>query len=440
MDGFTKNISTFSDYGTQAQELERQRKMAELMQQQAMQPVAPVSQGAPISWTQGLAKMLQAYSGRVGQDQALEKQKALTGQARTEAQNWVTGLPQGTPAVPEQYTGEGIDELYTPGQAAKAPSRQEMLIKAMEGASSGNPMISPMAGAMLAQYMKPQEMKAGNPGDVLFDPNSGQVGGTLPGQRFAPPPPVLPKTPTPKAPGTTRDVRIGNELVTQELKEDGSWAEIGRGPAFAKQVPSTVITQPRIPSGYRQAPDGNLEAIPGGPADKPQKAMPASAAQKLLENKQNLRIAEQALEKVTGKAPEGDKEATGWKGFLPDFVLQRTDPEGVATRAALADLGSMIIHDRSGAAVTAAEFPRLRPFIPTVTDDAATAQKKLDRFVKEFRAVVDEAEGFYRDSGYNVPTGGRGGGAPTRITGDADYNALPKGALYVGPDGVTRTK
>jgi hypothetical protein len=31
-------------------------------------------------------------------------------------------------------------------------------------------------------------------------------------------------------------------------------------------------------------------------------------------------------------------------------------------------------------------------------------------------------------------------GAPTRITGDADYTALPSGTLFVGPDGVTRRK
>lgn len=164
-------------------------------------------------------------------------------------------------------------------------------------------------------------------------------------------------------------------------------------------------------NGPMMVPRGSVSAVPiTGPDGLPikakgtERAMPASAAGKLLENNQNLRKAEQALALIKGEVPEGDKAATGWKGFLPDFVLQRLDQEGISTRAAIGDLGSMVIHDRSGAAVTAAEFPRLRPFIPLVTDDPATVEKKLDRFVKEYRAVVDEAAEFYRSSGYRVPS------------------------------------
>lgn len=155
------------------------------------------------------------------------------------------------------------------------------------------------------------------------------------------------------------------------------------------------------------------QAVPvTGPDGKPvppksaEKAMPASAAAKMLENNANLKKAEQALALVQGKpigGAAGDQNATGWKGFVPDVVLQRLDPRGVDARAALADLGSMVIHDRSGAAVTAAEFPRLKPFIPGVTDSPPTVRKKLDRFVREYRAIVEEAAEFYRGSGYKVP-------------------------------------
>ena len=34
-----------------------------------------------------------------------------------------------------------------------------------------------------------------------------------------------------------------------------------------------------------------------------------------------------------------------------------------------------------------------------------------------------------------APTAG-----PVHIAGDADYNALPKGTVYIGPDGIPRTK
>jgi hypothetical protein len=62
-----------------------------------------------------------------------------------------------------------------------------------------------------------------------------------------------------------------------------------------------------------------------------------------------------------------------------------------------------VIHDRSGAAVTAAEFPRLAPFIPTEKDDPPTVKKKLKMFVQNYKALVDDSAEFYRSSGYNVP-------------------------------------
>lgn len=139
-----------------------------------------------------------------------------------------------------------------------------------------------------------------------------------------------------------------------------------------------------------------------------EKALPTSAAQKMMENQQNLRRAEQALALIQGKmigGATGDQNATGLKGYLGDTILQRVDKEGVDTRAAIADLGSLIIHDRSGAAVTAAEQPRLKPFIPQVTDDPATVKKKLEGFVRTYKALVGEAVDFYRESGYKVPDG-----------------------------------
>lgn len=166
---------------------------------------------------------------------------------------------------------------------------------------------------------------------------------------------------------------------------------------------------PTPPSGYRWAPGGDLQAIPGGPGDKAQqgKPMPTAAAAGLLGNRENLRRAESALALLNGETlpsgAVGDPEATGLKGYLPNQVLNRLDPKGVDTRAAIADLGSLVIHDRSGAAVTAAEFPRLAPFIPTEKDDPATARKKLDQFAKNYQATIDDSTEFYRQMGYTVP-------------------------------------
>lgn len=88
------------------------------------------------------------------------------------------------------------------------------------------------------------------------------------------------------------------------------------------------------------------------------------------------------------KTKEG-KDAVGYKGYLPNGLLNRMDPEGVTTRANISDVGSLVLHDRSGAAVTAAESPRLMPFIPLSTDDNETALKKLTRMRQLTQAETD---------------------------------------------------
>lgn len=141
-------------------------------------------------------------------------------------------------------------------------------------------------------------------------------------------------------------------------------------------------------------------------AATPAKALPSSLSNGLLTNIENMKRAEAALALINGETvgtSVGDKNATGWKGLAPNMLLNRMDPAGVDTRAMIADLGSLVIHDRSGAAVTAAEFPRLAPFIPTAYDDAETARKKLQRFAQVYREQVNDQTLFYEESGYKVP-------------------------------------
>ena len=70
----------------------------------------------------------------------------------------------------------------------------------------------------------------------------------------------------------------------------------------------------------------------------------------------------------------------------------------------ITDIGSLVLHDRSGAAVTASETPRLLPFIPLPTDDKDTARRKLVRFKQiyeqEQQAYLDT---YSKDQGYKTP-------------------------------------
>jgi hypothetical protein len=112
------------------------------------------------------------------------------------------------------------------------------------------------------------------------------------------------------------------------------------------------------------------------------KPIPPSINTAVIENQKAGNQLDRAIALLQGKdisGMVGDKNAVGLKGYLPTNLLNRIDPAGVSARAEIADIGSLKIHDRSGAAVTASESPRLMPFIPLTTDDTETALKKLTR-------------------------------------------------------------
>lgn len=174
---------------------------------------------------------------------------------------------------------------------------------------------------------------------------------------------------------------------------------------------------------------GTPVTVGGKPVGNKLTAVPASANTAMITNSQNLSNLDTAIKLLEGKdvgEMKGDKAATGWKGFMPGSVLNRVDPKGVDARAALADFGSMVLHDRSGAAVTASEYPRLMPFVPQATDDNATALKKLKRFkqiVEQEQSSLKEAYG--PGAGYK----GRQGGA----TGEWD-----SGDIHSQADAILR--
>lgn len=146
---------------------------------------------------------------------------------------------------------------------------------------------------------------------------------------------------------------------------------------------------------------------PGGvPLTKPLKDIPANVNTAIITNAQNLNKINQAIDLLSGKdvgALKGDKAATGWKGYLPQAALNRVDPSGVDSRAMISDIGSLVLHDRSGAAVTASESPRLLPFIPLATDDPETAKKKLTRFKQLYEQEQQAfADTYGKDQGYRA--------------------------------------
>jgi hypothetical protein len=184
-------------------------------------------------------------------------------------------------------------------------------------------------------------------------------------------------------------------------------------------------------------------ALPDGrtaqyiPAEQPQAQPPATMASAMLNNAASLRSARVALDLVNQR-PQSFGLSAGLQNMAPG-LLERTDPEGTAARAAVANLGSLVIHDRSGAAVTASEFPRLRPFIPQVGDPPEVVKTKLTAFAREYEDLLkDQYSAFGPNSGYRPlapidealrPSGARQGAAQP---GTAPSGAAPQAAPQSG--------
>ena len=152
------------------------------------------------------------------------------------------------------------------------------------------------------------------------------------------------------------------------------------------------------------------------PPNEPSDRVAAATVNRVAENRKQLTTIDRAIQAITAY-PEavGASRALGtvpFMGGVADFVNQRVDPQGVEARALLSNIGSLIIHDRSGAAVSVSEFPRLSPFIPAVGDTPEAALRKLALLKQEVEAMTAGLEGPQATPTPNAPSVPRGTPVP----------------------------
>lgn len=124
----------------------------------------------------------------------------------------------------------------------------------------------------------------------------------------------------------------------------------------------------------------------------------ASLKTKVGSNRAALKAIQDAIADV-----KAHPDAFGLSRGIPivgDAINQRLDPSGVGPRAKVANIGSQKMHDRSGAAVTAKEMPRLAPFIPGGSDTPEAIVTKLTEMAK----ILDQETGELEKVG-NIPSG-----------------------------------
>jgi len=243
--------------------------------------------------------------------------------------------------------------------------------------------------------------------------------------------------------------------------------------------PRTIVGPPKAqnseqggkaPSGYRYTPDGTLEPIPGGPADKAKVPRPISATQEEQMSKQfdiwsslyranttwNPKYAgntvtgglETTAQRLLGTGTPG--QAEWWSDFRTTDNLIRnsmfgsalTDNEKKAYEATTISESTdpKIAADRlnkRGNIITGALRRRARALVANGHDINAVREM----FGNE-PMIVDGLETALPGNRQqaSAPSAPQQQGAPARITNDADFAKLPSGALFIGPDGHVRRK
>ncbi len=227
--------------------IDRRRKLAEALQGNAM---AVPQQGqmvgrfyVPPSPLEGLVKAFQAYAGtKMGQESDAGTkdiaQRATEGRSAALARAVMSG--QGSAGQgPEDASGN-----LQPEQAA-VPANPSAGYQSL--ISSGDPMLAQLGMHGMTQQMTPKNVVVGR---SIMNQNTGQLVGS---------------DPTLHAENEARRVSdLEKQRREQEFRDQQARQAALDREALLKAGKGN---EGKIPPGYRQLSNGNLEAIPGGPAD-----------------------------------------------------------------------------------------------------------------------------------------------------------------------------
>lgn len=147
-----------NDYSVEQAAIERQRRLAEMLQQKSLEPIDnPMAGGyvVPISPFQGLAKMLQAYGSGRASERLDERQAALINRRNADTSEDMTKLAEAlagkpaTPPVPDDLIDPAIGTGQQGAPAVK-PGINAALISALL-----TPEAKQLALTKLAEQSKP---------------------------------------------------------------------------------------------------------------------------------------------------------------------------------------------------------------------------------------------------------------------------------------------
>ena len=155
----TVSLNKPFDYEAEQDAILRRQKYADILNQEAMQPLKPGSyQGieAPISPLSGLAKILQGAGAGYLESQAAEGKREFGQQARAAGDEFMRNLE----IPPMQGAGEGDPGGFQKPQLHPTEAKRERLAKTLRGLSDPNPYVNIPAKAEYAESIRDRKIKS----------------------------------------------------------------------------------------------------------------------------------------------------------------------------------------------------------------------------------------------------------------------------------------
>lgn len=384
------------EWDAQQRMIDYDRKLAEQLAADRDIPQGQMVSGVYVapSWTQQLAKALNPLLARKQLDDVNNRQRVLDDTRMSERSTTMQAFAKALQGTPEQVNALPPDQAGPPQIIPAVPGNRNEAMNIL--GQSRDPMLQQLYMAQALKGIEPGEAFTLGAGQKRFKGD-----GTVVAE-------VAPKTEKP----FIRTRVIGEQEVQEQLQPDGTYQEIGRGPRFARQVAPVVNVGQgggKAPAGYRFTASGDLEAIPGGPADaKKQGQLNADTA--------SMQAAESAMGELAVFANElknapGLKGITGLRGAIPnipgsDAANAQAKLETLKSKVAFGVLQAMRDASKTGGALGAVSEKELMLLQNNLAAlDKAQSFEEFQRSLDGIIAYTEQAKGRIRNA-YNMKHGG----------------------------------
>jgi len=388
-----------------------------------------------------------------------QKRKDLSAAEQQNLLDWINKRPQGTPGSPmvpgqmpmNSETGEALAGPPTGAAAevaAREPSTQDFLSHAAAGMRGGNPLVAPYSKAVIEDQL----LKAPERAQAL-------------------------KLAMAKEAATSREAQLKreNDLRVAEIRAKGSAAGMNLQPAYNEHGQLTGGVDSKSGRVFAVDPESGQLVLAGGAAGAgpaggggagagggttggaiggPTKA--SSPQQQLIEKELKAKIEdandvlnmtkdvrkylsdpEGTTHGIPGAIMEGGRQVFGRKPTTSDMNAQQLD-------TIAGQLASK--YPRGPGTITDQERKLFVEYMGNVNNrllHPTVRLKNLDQIEDLMRNSVKNAQAA-RAGGDVAPQPAAGGAArgaaPVQISGDEEYDKLPKGTRFIGPNGKTYIK